>query len=247
MEEMEVVDEVKKPKKFRWELYLGMFFMGLLLFIGYTSFYGSGFASFTGNAIGPIESSSISNGVNLDARLLVPESLPINSRSDKFSIRASDDVDFLIGDQRISLEKGDSIIIDGFSGLVNIKGKVIKDLSGRGSKIFVDGLPITHKSDSLIRLSASDLSYSYLEFDNLYLESLSYYTSGTLKINDNKLIIGLEEEKFSLDEFEGGLIISSELRMNGKIDRSSVKNLIESSNYGLEENLVDNTQQEDNA
>jgi hypothetical protein len=245
-EEVEFVkDEKKASGKFRWKLYLGLFFAGLLLFIGYTSFFNPDLMGLTGNVVGVDKETVIEDAVGLNARLGIPGSLVVDSNSDKLSIRVSEQIDFLIGDQKVSLSKGDSIVIDDFSGRVSVEGKTIVGLEGRGSRVFIDGLPISHKSDLLIKLSVEGLGYSYMEFENVYLESLSYITSGLVRINEDKLVIRLDEESFAIDRFKGDLTISNDVRMDGKIDRNDVGNLVEDSDYSLEEELEDDSEDED--
>ncbi|MAH07022.1 hypothetical protein CMI38_02095 [Candidatus Pacearchaeota archaeon] len=242
-----VKDENKASGKFKWKLYLGLVFVGLLLFIGYTSFFNPDLIGLTGNAVGVDKEFDIEDAVGLNARLGIPGLLVVDSGSDKLSIRVSEQVDFLIGDQKVRLSKGDSIVVDDFGGRVSVEGKTIVGLEGRGSRVFIDGLPISHKSDSLIKLSVEGLGYSYMEFENVYLESLSYITSGLVRINEDKLVIRLDEESFAIDRFKGDLTISNDVRVDGKIDRSNVDNLVKDSDYSLEEELEDDSENEDSA
>jgi hypothetical protein len=243
-DEVEFIKDGKKPRKFKWQLYLGLVFMGLLLFIGYTSFFNPDLVGLMGNIVG-IDKSEIVDGVKLEARLGVPEELIINSYASKLSVRVNENVEVSVGDGKISLGKGDSVIIDDFQGLVDVDGKMISELNGRGSKVFVDGLPIIHKSDEMIDVELSG-GYGYLGFEGLYLDYLSYVTSGSIRINDDKVVIKLSDEKFEFNKFQGNFVVSNEVRMKGVIDRSNVKGLLES--YGkLEEKFEDNPKDEDNA
>jgi|SRR3989344_2342818 len=233
MREMEIIKEPKRRRRFRWELYLGFIFFALLLFIGYTSFYNPDFINLTGNLVKEESQSEIIKGVALDARLDLPQSLLVESVSQKVSMRVSEPATLLIGNQKVSLSSGDSVVIDNFEGTVSVKGRRITAFDGKGTKVFVNGLPISSKSDDLITLNAQGVSYSSLTLQQVYLDSFSYVASGQVEIDGGKLVIQLDKENFNLAKFKGDMVLTSELRMQGVLDRSSVVGLLE--RYQLEE------------
>lgn len=237
MDKPEFIHEKKKKKHHVW-LILFFIFIGIMTFIIYTSFYNPDLTrTITGNIININKESNIKDFIIIEATLGVPGNMIIDSKANKLSLRINQPINLLIGDGNIQLEESSSIIIDNFEGKITINGDIIPELSGKADKIFINGLPIYSKSNSDLKISSENFNYNYLELEEVYLDSLSYITSGNIKISKNKILIKLNEEDFEINKFKGNIRINkNSLRLNGKLDKSNLKKLIEQNSNNLDGN-----------
>jgi len=183
---------VKKKKKINWIVMLVGIFVFVLMFLLYTSFFNSSFAHITGNVIKEEIISGVSIQVNLDA----PESFKVNSRIDKVDMKIIGG--FLVDGKRYDLESS-SVVIDNFDGEVSFDDKNVV-VDGKATKIFIEGIPISGKFKVKF-----DNEYSYLRLRNLYLKSFNYKASGTVRLDDKKVVVNLDDEMFNIKKFYGDL------------------------------------------
>ena len=235
MDKPEFIHEKKKKKHHVWMI-LFFIFTGIMAFIIYTSFYNPDLPrTITGNVININKESNIKDFVIIEATLGVPGNIIINSNAEKLSLRINQPINFLIGNGNMQLEESSSIVVDNFEGKITINGDNIQELSGKADKIFINGLPISSTSSSDLKISSENFNYNYLELEEVYLDSLSYITSGNIKINENKVLIKLNEENLEINKFKGNLRINKDsLRLNGKLDKSNLKKLIEENSNFLD-------------
>jgi len=199
-------------------LTISLFFLGILFFLIYTSFYNPSLGdSITGNVI----SNNKLNLIEIDSTLTSPEKIKVKGKIGKIDLRTGDPNVFFVGKERFDLDKV-SIIIDDFDGDVNFNKKNITKFNGKASKIFIEGIPIT--SDSEIKVYfEGEFKYNYLKLNNFYLNSLSYVTSGIVKLNDDKAIINLDNENFKIEKFQGDLEIrDNRFKLKGVVKRSNL-------------------------
>ena len=183
---------VKKRRKINWIVVLAGIFVFVLMFLVYTSFFNSSFGQITGNVIKEEVISGVSIQVNLDA----PESFKVDSRIDKVDMKINGG--FLVDGKRYDLD-GSSIVIDNFDGEVSFDDENIV-VDGKATKIFIEGIPISGKFKVKF-----DNEYSYLKLGNLYLKSFNYKASGTVRLNDEKVVVNLNDEMFNVKKFYGDL------------------------------------------
>ena len=221
-----MIPQDKKKKHHHVWLFIYLIFFGVLFFLIYTSFFNPDLArGLTGRVVG-FDKEEVVNGVSMDAELGLGV-IDVGSYMDKLSFRLDQDASFLVGEGNIKLSKRDSVVIDGFNGKFLVDGMKISNFEGSADRIFIDGLPI-EGIDGGIELWSEGFSYSFLEMEGVYLDSLSYPTSGRININDDKVVVRLNEEGFELNKFKGNVDISRGLvRMDGLVDRSNVKGLVE--------------------
>ena len=223
------VRHYKEKKNHIW-LYITLIFLGIFIFLIYTSFYNPDLPkTLTGNIIKNNNNINFANLIVIEANLGVPENLLINSKMNKLSFRITNPTDLNVGKQKISLDDKTSIIVDNFDGKFIINSKNIKQLSGKGSKIFINGLPIDDISGSDFKISFEDsFGYSFLELNQFSTNSISYLTSGVIGINNNKIIVRLKNENSNINKFQGDLEINrNTLKLRGYADKSITENLIE--------------------
>ena len=218
-----------KEKKNRIWLYITLIFIGIFIFLIYTTFYNPDLPiTLTGNII---KNNNINpaNSIEIEANLGVPENLLIDSKMSKLSFRITNPVDLYVGKQKIFLDDKTSVIIDNFDGKIIINSKNIKQLSGQGSKIFIDGLPIDEISGSNFKITFEEsFGYSFLELNEFFISSMSYITSGVIGINNNKIIVRLKNEYSKINNFQGNLEINrNTLKLRGYADKSIAENLID--------------------
>lgn len=213
---MEIETYGKTKKKNFWLIVI-IIFIGILGFLVYTSFYnqelGKSISSVTGNVIG---FDNDKNSIKINAILTSPEKIRINGKIEKIELKIIGD--FIIGKENFELDEA-SVIINEFNGQI-ILGKNNLTANGNAKKVFVEGIPITGKSDIKIIL---DNNYNYLKLTNFYLDSFSYKTSGSVKLNNEKAIINLENENFKIENFRGSLeIIGNRFKLNGEVSKSNL-------------------------
>jgi len=72
-------------------------------------------------------------------------------------------------------------------------------------------------------ISNQESGYSYLELKTVFIKSLAYTTSGTIKLNKEKINVKLDDEEINIQEFSGDLEIKSDrLKLNGYAQESNV-------------------------
>lgn len=193
MEEREEVVLTKQISGYRWKMWLGLAFVGIFLFIFYTSFLNPDFGNvITGNVI----REEVFEGVPVQVALDVPDSFNVNGLISKIEMKIQGG--FSVDGKSYDLESA-SLIIDNFNGEVGVvDGNVVID--GGASKIFVEGIPISGKLSVDV-----DNKYSYLKLTNFYIAGLDYDASGIVRLNDDKVVVNLDDEEFSLDKFKGDL------------------------------------------
>ena len=221
-----------KKQKHHLVLTVIIIFVGILGLLIYTSFYNPEFKqTITGNIIKNTEKDpNIENSAEFEAILSIPEQFKINSQVNKISLKISQPTILYFGDKKIELDKKSSIIIDDFQGKIEINSNTLNNFNGKATKIFVNGLPITQTSGSVTKIEfQEELGYDYIKLNEFYIDSLSYITSGKLKINKNKITINLDEERIAINDFFGDMKLDKkELELNGFIDQSHVKEFLDS-------------------
>ena len=209
-EEKEVEAILSKPKrKRRWMIMLIGVFLFVFLFVFYTSFFNSSFGQITGNVIKEGVISGVSIQVNLDA----PESFKVDSRIDKVDMKINGG--FLVDGKRYDLESS-SVVIDNFDGEVSFDDENVV-VDGKATKIFIEGIPISGKFKVKF-----DNEYSYLKLGNLYLKSFNYKASGTVRLDDEKVVVNLNDEMFNVKKFYGDLEKrGKKFKLSGFVDEAS--------------------------
>jgi len=217
MESTQLIHRQKKSKHHIW-MTLILIFAGILGFLVYTSFYNPdlGF-SLTGNVI---QENFDETGIKISTHVEPPEEMTIKTEIEKLEIKIQETGSLTIGKENFELKKA-SLILDNFNGKISFNKDEIIELDGKASKVFVDGIPISNKDKLEINIQNS--KYSFLKLNNFYLDSLSYITSGRIKLNNEKAIINIDNEEFKIKKFRGTLEINSqELRLNGYADESNL-------------------------
>jgi hypothetical protein len=200
---------VKKKRKINWIVMLVGIFVFVLMFLLYTSFFNSSFGQITGNVIKEEVISGVSIQVNLDA----PESFKVDSRIDKVDMKINGG--FLVDGKRYDLESS-SVVIDNFDGEVSFDDENVV-VDGKATKIFIEGIPISGKFKVKF-----DNEYSYLKLGNLYLKSFNYETSGIVRLDDEKVVVNLNDERFNVKKFYGDLEKrGKKFKLSGFVDEAS--------------------------
>jgi len=210
MPEDEVEAVLSKPKrKYRWMIMLIGVFLFVFLFVFYTSFVNPNQGQITGNVV----KGDVLGGVSINVNLDPPESFKMDGNVDKLDMKIKGA--FFIEGKKYDLDSS-SIVMDNFNGKINFNDeKVI--VEGKTSKIFIEGIPISGKLKVKF-----DNEYSYLKLGNLYLKSLDYDASGIVRLDDDKVVVNLNEEKFNVKKFYGDLEKRGSIfRLNGFVDEAS--------------------------
>lgn len=184
---------VKSKKRISWSTLLIFLFLIIIVFLVYTSFYNPEFIQ---NVTGNVIKEEVFNGIPIEADIDPPENLKMTTKADKIELKISGG--FFVDGKKYDLSTS-SLVIDNFDGNVNLDSKNII-VNGKATKIFIEGIPITGK----LKVSINN-KYSYLKMNNVYISSLSYDTSGIVKLQDDKIVVNLNEDSFSFSKFIGNI------------------------------------------
>jgi len=200
---------VRKKRKINWIVVLMGIFFFILAFLVYTSFFNSNSGQITGNVV----KGGVLGGVSINVNLDPPESFKMDGNVDKLDMKIKGA--FFIEGKKYDLDSS-SIVMDNFNGKINFNDEKV-NVEGKTSKIFIEGIPISGKLKVKF-----DNEYSYLKLGNLYLKSLDYDASGIVRLDDDKVVVNLNEEKFNVKKFYGDLEKRGSIfRLNGFVDEAS--------------------------
>lgn len=197
---------VKSKRRVSWSTLLIFLFLIIISFLVYTSFYNPGFIQ---NVTGNVIKEEVFNGIPIEADIDPPENFKTVTKSDKIELKISGS--FFVDNKRYDLSTA-SLVIDNFDGNINLDSKTII-VNGKATKIFIEGIPITGR----LKVSINN-KYNYLKMNNIYISSLSYDTSGIVKLQDDKIVVNLNDDSFSFIKFIGNV---EKYGTNFKLDGSA--------------------------
>jgi len=214
----------KGPKKLRIMIFAFVIFVIIVfLFLYFAFFKGAGLEGITGFAVGSLDRD---NAIFITANLNPPQNFDVDNKIRSVELELEGDGNILIGKQKIDLSKSKStkIIIKNFNGELSLEGNTLKKFGGRASSVFINNMPISLQSGSLIKVSLDKpFNCNFLRLDSVFIPSLSFKTSGKLKIGQDKAIINLKDENFEIEKFEGEVILEqNDFSMVGLADNSKV-------------------------
>jgi len=228
------VDKIEKyydshHRKTSYTFYFFIIFLLIIfLFLYFAFFRGSGFKGITGYASKNI---TAENAIQIQTDLKAPEHLKIKSNIETAEIKIKGPNEFNVGNQQFELNRFQTatIIMDNFNGEISFNEKEVLGLNGRTEKVSVNGVPVTSKSNSNIKVSFSEpYEYSYIKLNNFYMNSLSYNTSGKVILDNGKININLESENFQIKDFQGNLETSkNKLKLTGYAMKSNIQGLLD--------------------
>lgn len=206
---------VRRKKHHPW-LFIFIAFIGILGFLFYTSFYNPDLKkTITGGII-----KDASGEIGIEALLSAIDNLKINGDIEKIELKIKNK-GFFIGKEKFELNEA-SLVIEDYDGLLAFNKSYIT-INGRAEKVFVEGIPITSSGDMKILIENAD--YNYARAKNFYLDNLYYMASGTVKLNNEKVLINLENEDFKIEKFRGDL--------ESRKDSFKLKGIVKKTNLGF--------------
>lgn len=197
---------VKSKKRISWSTLLIFLFLIIIGFLIYTSFYNPEFVQ---NVAGNVIKKEVFNPISIRAELDPPENFKTTTKSDKIELKISGS--FFVDNKKYDLSTA-SLVIDNFDGIISLDSKNVI-INGKATKIFVEGIPIMGK----LKISINN-KYDYLKMNNVYISSWSYDTSGIVRLQNDKIVVNLEDDRFSVGKFIGNVEKSGS---NFKIDGSA--------------------------
>jgi hypothetical protein len=213
--------EYYKHTKKRGKSLIFLFFLLTIVAILFFAFYENlGIPSFTGNSV-KIPSEETSFTVSFETN--VPE-LKMELDEANFSINIFFNLDFILDGKVISLSKPlNSLSLEGFSGSLELDNKTIKTLSGKVSKITLEGVPIISEKGSKMKINLnSESKYSSIEFQSdTYLKELKFVSDGTITLKEDTL--NLNNDSIFLKGLFGKFLIKEErLFFDGMITKLDI-------------------------
>jgi hypothetical protein len=181
-------------------------FLALVLLITYFAFFSSSNknSKITGFAV----SEKQNNPIKIEAELTIPN-LKIRDKINKIEITNTGVNSILyVGKEKFDLTKvvGSAIIIYDFKGKISFDNKKILNLDGKASQALINGVPATSQEGDTIEIGVDEnFLFNSLKIEDVSLKSLSYLSSGEIKMNDQKFKLQLHNEPITLKNFQGDL------------------------------------------
>ncbi len=195
------------PKKYHKKIIIFTIFLLIVFLLVYFAF----FKGSSNSIIGWIakESNGTQNSVQISVDLTLPSALSFESNMDRIEIKTEGSNNFLYIEKNkfdlAKLEKID-IIINNYNGKISFDAERILELDGKATEVLVNGVSIIPQSDSRMKVYFDDdFMYKYLKINNVFIDSLSYTTSGIIKTNQDKMIINIDNEDIKIKKFQGDL------------------------------------------
>ncbi len=197
-------------------------FLAILVFLIITSF--SDKFSFTGNLVSDIKQQPNSS-IKFDAVLTIP-SIDINGDFEKIEFQGNSESFFYVENEKFQLNaKNNYIVMNNYTGEIAFDSKNILKLNGKAAKVFVNGIPIEPKTNSVLKVSLDkDFSYTLLNIKNeINIKKLSYITTGKININNGKNIFNLDNEQISLKNFIGDASAeNNKFKISGLVEKLDI-------------------------
>ena len=209
---------LKAPKK-DFKIVTISVFLLILGFLIITSFYGF---KFTGNAIKNLGLSKNSI-IEIKADLTIPE-LELKGKFGEIKIKGGSKSNLYVGDQKFYLgnSQNNFITLKEFNGEILLDASKILFFKGKATEVSVNGVPITSNIGDILKVKLDeDFRYSLLEIKGgVSIKELNYITSGTIRVNNDKNILRVQNEEIEMSYFEGDIIIKNDkFRIEEKLSK----------------------------
>lgn len=208
-------------KKHKYKLIVFGIFASLLVILLFTSL---GNFSFTGSIInsGP----DVNNSLLISADLTIP-TLSFDGEFKEIKLEGGSDSFLYVGNQKFSLANSENnyIILTNYKGEISFDKKVISQLNGKATEVSVNGVPISSKSDGMIKIYFdTTFDYNILGLkEGAFIKKLEYSTSGSLRL-DEKTTIDLNNDTLKIERFYGDVQIeNNRFKIQGYLQGLDVK------------------------
>jgi hypothetical protein len=208
---------------------LFIFIFGLLLLTTvYRSVAFPFLGSLTGRVVGIFSSpSDTSNYFPVSMNLTIPE-LNLKGDYERIILSVTSNTPLILGNSEFDLKKEGftQIILEGFSGEINLDENGINLVDGKAVKVTVNGISFSNKNGKPISiLTNSFLNYEFVEFrEEIRFKKLSYVASGNIYWGDNNLL-RLNSEDFEIINFFGSIILRNKIiNFEGVVENLKSKN-----------------------
>lgn len=206
----------------RSKIIIVMAFVIILFILAFTSLPNFR-TNITGNIVneGVDVNKNYEEGIGISADLTVPN-LSSRESFEKIIIVGLPNSIINIGNQKISLVKKTSVVLENYEGQIDIDELNI-NLNGKTSRILINDVPITSNIEQLKIEFNGMFEYSSLEIDDFSIANLNYITSGKLEIDKDTDIV-LDNEQIIMSNFEGNLQIKDKhFKIKGLFKKLDIK------------------------
>jgi hypothetical protein len=205
-------------KKHHVKLFIFFAFIGVLGFVIYTSF--SGF-SLTGN----VTDSEGEGKIKIDAELTIPEAV-LNGNFERVEVLLSGDSNFHVGSEKFYLGNSNSnhLIITNYSGKISVNRETL-EVRGNSPSLTVNGIRTSPSSKVTTNVrTEKETNYNFLSInDGVKINKLTYTASGNARINDGQSVFNFNDEKITINGFEGSIKIeNNKIRLQGYVERFEI-------------------------
>lgn len=220
MNKFETFDEPAKKLRLRWFV---LAFIIVLIVIGFGVVSKNLEIPFTGNQI----KQNTNNSIEINAKLDQPK-MQIKGDFNELIIKNPKDTIIYFGNTKLSLdnEKENEILIKNFEGKIEFDSEKIILLEGKSSEIKVNEVPLSAESDdkSKIRLEGNSKYDSFSIRDNLFIDKLTYKTSGLIELIKSGDLLTIKDEEVTIKEFLGSIESSlGKINITGKLKELEIK------------------------
>lgn len=229
MPEVELIgaEKGRKKKHFYFKIFIGFAFILILLFIIATSFPGvfpvtgsilTGFVT-QGNSDGVLK-----EGIDMETSLTIPD-MTLDGNYETLELVGSSSSFLKVGNQQFDL--GDLsenyLTFKDFDGKISFDGRKIYVFEGKVSEVNLNGVSVTPTSETSKVEITGNFNYKSFEIGNgVFINKLSYQTSGTVSLNNDKNIFNLNNENITITDFRGSLLADDKFNLNGDIQSLSI-------------------------
>lgn len=225
-----IVEHYKKGKigKSKKKLIVFAIFLVLAFFLIFFAFFESG--NLTGNVvnIGGKESNT-ANLVKITADLTLPfDDLNIKGDIDQIELKA-DRIDnfFYAGGEKFDLTNSEkmNLIITNYDGKISFDANNILKLKGKATEVLINGVLMRPESGINMKVKfKKDIQYNSLKLNGVFIDLLYYTTtSGTIKLNEEKMVFNIDNEEVKIEKFQGDLEIrGNQFKLNGHVKKINV-------------------------
>ena len=222
------VDQYSKHKK----AIIFVIFLLVVSSLVYFAFFDGKITSMVIGSVGLNNEINLENSIKINANLIQPDNLVIKGKIDRIEMKINQINDFFyVGKEKFDLGQLSEtyIIIFDYNGELSFDTENILKLKGKSSEVLINGVSATPASSGDMKVYFDeDIGYKYLKIDNMFLNPLSYTTSGSINLNDGKIDINIDEEEVKLGKFRGDVEVDGrEFKINGETERLEVVGILD--------------------
>lgn len=226
MSQIEYFGEERKGFK-KYIPHITVFVLFAVIFVAliYTGFYGK--IPFTANVVDNVRQSNSSEGIDIKAILDVPE-IELEGKFERLQIHGQSGSNIYIDGKRVSSNdfSNNYITLNNFEGDISFDKNNIISLDGKASDVMINRVSVSSDPGEKTKIKINkELSYNSLTIeDEVHIKELSYSTTGTISLGNQKGVFNINNEEVMIDDFYGDIeSYNKELTLDGRVSGLNIK------------------------